>query len=662
MRNPLVPIAILFALVILVGEGFFGFFSRWLDPSRSPQHYSHRLEAPLLLTQENGDLVMQPRQQWMRMRLVTMPERRTNTVCCEAEVLEIADSALRCYPAKGRLLLYLKPSALQSMPNKGDIILALASPQRPDSAINPHQFDYRLYLRRKGILHTAYLPANSWRTIGHSNSPTDILHSVRQQLINVIQSSSLSPSQQGIAEALFLGWDNDLDPNTESNFRMAGITHLLCVSGLHVGIVTLLAGWLLFFLSNRRRDRFIRGLFQLIVTWLFVVITGMAPSTMRAGLMFSLMVVGRMFFSRPPTVNAIAASAVILLSANPLLLFNVGFQLSYSAVLAIVLFVRPLEEKIPLPSFEGKLFKPLRWLLQKARSMFCVSLVAQCATAPFILFYFHQFPLYFLVANMIVVPFAAFLLGTVMFMVALSWWPWAFKGVAYLLSALLSATEWVTATVASWPHALITGIWFDQWMLALAIVVVCLLGLLLLRGWRPALPAALTVAIVLLAYSRYDYSKKSSQLCFDVYDLGRSSTAIEFFAGHESYLLCDSVTASNIHSIDFQTNNNRLWHRVDSTTILSLDTTFENPYLLVDRRFVAFAGKSMRIVDRSNYRLRSGFKPRVDYLLLRESPYITVDELRRQYQFDSLIIASQNSWRRANAWKRAIELKEPRTL
>ena len=339
----------------------------------------------------------------MRVRLVSLPEERNRSLRILAEVLEIADSNEVIQSCQGKMLLYVEKS--ETPLRHGDELLLLATPDLPSADDNPHQFNYRQYLKNKGILYTDYIPSSSFRVIGHNGSDfMTIVSDIRLRFINVIRNSRLTPSQQGIAEALLLGWDNDLDSETESHFRDAGITHLLCVSGLHVGIIALLAGHLLFFLSNRRRSRLFKGLFQLTIIWVFVILTGLSPGTMRAGLMFSLVVLGQMLFSRPPTLNTIAASALILLVVNPLLLFDVGFQLSYCSVFAIVTLTPHLEELIPLPSSEGKLPSLVLWLLRKLRALFCVSLAAQLAITPLTLFYFHQFPLYFLLANMVVVP------------------------------------------------------------------------------------------------------------------------------------------------------------------------------------------------------------------------------------------------------------------
>lgn len=635
MRHPLVPVALIMALLILMGEGFFSLFSNLRDPSRSASHYSHFVKES----------------NWMLVDVSDLPSHRERSFRVPAEVVEIADdSSTASRPCHGKILLYLSPS--DSLPSIGDRLLVHLRPSLPSAADNPHQFDYRKLLRRRGILYSAYVPSGSYRIVSHSNRGFKAAFaSLRLKIINILLSSGLSPDERGIAEALLLGWDDDLSPETKLSFKAAGISHLLCVSGLHVGIVALLVGYSLFFLSNRRSHRIIKGCIQLVAIWFFVVLTGMAPGTLRAGFMFSLVVLGKMFFSRPPTVNAIAASAVILLAVNPLLLFDAGFQLSYSSVSAIVLLTPHLQSIIPIPDGTSLLSKIPLYLLKRLRDLVCVSLAAQAATTPLILYYFHQFPLYFLVANIIVIPFAALLLGSILLMTLLSWWPALFKLLGIVVSAELSATSSLTSFVASWPNAVIGNIYFDLTMLCISAAIVIVASAALIRRRLPLLTVAIALTLPLAIYCRMVEKRCAGQHEFVVYNIG-NRTAIEFFFGHDSYLLCDSIIARNPKSIDYHTANNLIWHKASRKHILTLDTSFNNDTLFIDKRFVAFDDISMRIIDRSNYRQQSPYPAKLDYLLLRESPYISISQLRERYDFDTLIISSQNSPRRRLTWQR----------
>ena len=573
-----------------------------------------------------------------------LPEERKNSVKVLCNVQEITDSNGTAHPCKGKILLYFqKPTDISF----GDELLVLSSPYLPSAVENPHQFDYRSYLQRKGILYLGFIQNSNYKILSHNTKGWKRhITLFRQRLINVIRFSQLTPSQQGIAEALILGYDDDLHSDTKVNFQTAGITHLLCVSGLHVGIVAMIIGWCLFFLSNRRATRIIKYSIQLIAIWAFAILTGMAPATMRAALMFSFIITGKTFFTQPPTLNIIAASALILLVCRPLLLFDAGFQLSYCSVFGIVVLTKPLKDLFHLPYKKNILFTTLNRLLD----LFCVGLIAQLAITPFTLLYFHFFPPYFLLANIIIIPFAGVILASVLLMLLFSLWNWAFVILGKVVSFELFLTERITSTIASWPNAMIEHIYFDRIMLFISLAIVVFLGWALLRRQWSKLAIALSFALILVIYAIHIEQQCSIQQHFDIYNVDKR-TAIEFFSGHNSYLVCDSGIARNPNSIDFQTRNNRIFRQARHTTVIPLDTSFQDSNIIVENRFVGFDGRLMRIVDRSNYRQHSASRTRLDYLLLRESPYITVSELLDEYLFDTLIIASQNSARRRQAWQ-----------
>lgn len=197
---------------------------------------------------------------------------------------------------------------------------------------------------------------------------------------------------------------------------------------------------------------------------------------------------------------------------------------------------------------------------------------------------------------------------------------------------------------------MIENIYFDTPMFILSLLIVLFAGwTLLLKKWS-TVSLALVAAVLLVVYSKQVEARCAVQRHCDIYRVG-NHTAVEFFAGHHSYLLCDSNTAANPSRIDFQTRNNRIFKQARHTMVIPLDASFQDSNIIVENRFVGFDDRLMRIVDRSNYRQHSASRTRLDYLLLRESPYITVSELLDEYQFDTLIIASQNSARRRQAWQ-----------
>ena len=393
-------------------------------------------------------------------RLCDTPQTTPKCYKSVAEVLTVDGR-----PVHGKVLLYIRQDSASALLRYGDCLSVEARPQHPSNWTD--EFDYRRYLRRKGILWQCYVPTDRWDHVAHDSTFSLRAWSkeIQLRMVERIRYSDLTLQQQGIAEALLLGWRDDVDEVTQQQFRDAGITHLLCVSGLHVGIVAWLAGAFLFFLGRKRWQRVVKGIVQIGVVWLFVLLTGMAPSTLRAGVMFSLLLVGSMLNRQPNSFNNLCTSMLLLLMVNPMLLFDVGFQLSYAAVAGIIAWNRPLQWLLP------RLVEPrprwYLWLPQKAWQLICLSTSAQITALPLVLYHFHQFPLYFLIANVTVVPFAGVLLATVLLMLLVGG-GWATTLLHYELVAVDRLTRWIS----SLPHAMLTDIYCD---LPVALIITALI-------------------------------------------------------------------------------------------------------------------------------------------------------------------------------------------
>lgn len=426
------------------------------SPQRQSHHYSH-------FVSDRNTLI------------ASVTKTATTPKCFRIEVaVEQVDST----PASGKMMLYLLQQG-NTPPQQGDRICVSARVNEPFTADSAHDFDYRRFLAHKGITHTAF--ATDYEAIGH-NVPSGLLgtaHQLQQRLLARIQSLGLSANQQGIAEAMLLGWSNDLPTTIREQFRDSGIAHLLCVSGLHVGIVSSILGWLLFLFGRSPLGRRLRGIIQLVGVWTFVLVTGMAPATTRAAILFSFFIVKDCFLLQGSSANILAASALIMLFVSPNLIHDVGFQLSYAAVAGIIAFHRPLYSLVPWPDEalldkETDLMKPLERLrrivplrmAQKLMQLLCLTTAATLGTLPLTLLYFHQFPTYFLIANMTIVPCAGLLLTTIMGTLLM-------PQLAPILGWLLDVTDRITAGISQLPLATIeVHIVAPQALLIAAMVIV----------------------------------------------------------------------------------------------------------------------------------------------------------------------------------------------
>lgn len=617
---------------------------------------------------------------WAEVVIKEMPTQSAKSFKAMADVNKIQDSS-GWHKVSGKAMLFFAKDTLAPRLHYGDKVLIYAQLREVSPPQNPYQFDYRTYLQRKGIYYQSYLTTEQYKVLRPSSekSVRAVAYFLRAKMIDLIKSSGLSKNEQGIASALLLGWDEDVDDETLQSFSNAGIAHFLSISGLHLGIIFMFIGYMFFWMGNSRRSRMIRGIVQLAVLWFFAIVTGLSPSIMRAATMFSLITVGEMFFSRASFYNNLASSAFILLMFRPMLLFDVGFQLSYLGVVGIVVLQPRIKEIINIPeklgakdflqnswnqvfaeSKTGKFIakgldavaNAALWLVQKVWELACVSIAAQIATLPLTFYYFHQFPVYFLIANVTVIPFAGFLLATVIFVVAFSWIPVVGGWIVKLLSLEITVITSVSSFVEKLPHSTISDFYFDRAMVLITALLIIGYAIALVKRNSKALLVAMAVSIVFVGYIGYVQWQKENQRQWIVYSTNKH-LVMEFVDGNRSYFLSDSTVIAEPKSVEFSTQGYQRQNMTGTRVNVMLQDSYSDSLFYFNDNFGAFAGETFFLYTPENASVKSSVKPQVDYLVVSGNPRLKdVSELRDKFLFKQLIIASNNGQYRANKWQR----------
>jgi competence protein ComEC len=301
--------------------------------------------------------------------------------------------------AIGKILIYnKKDNPTQLKP--GDVVLFESQLQSVPKNLNPYQFDYANYLANQHIFHQVFLKPNDFKIIGNQSTFASFTHFTREKLTSSFHHLNWKPETQAFINALLFGQKNHLEQETLTSFTDAGVMHVLAISGLHVGIIYMFIAFALKPLKRYKKGRLIELLLTLFLLWSFAAITGFSASVSRAVTLFSIIAIGRFWNKRSSVYNSIAASALLLLLVNPNFIFDIGFQLSYSAVLSIVLFQ---------PFFERFYFSKNK-ISRYVVDLILVSVAAQIGVLPLSLYYFNQFPVLFLVANILVIPLVTLLL------------------------------------------------------------------------------------------------------------------------------------------------------------------------------------------------------------------------------------------------------------
>lgn len=295
-----------------------------------------------------------------------------------------------------RIICYVQTSLLSDELQVGDEFFFHSKIQPIKSYQNPDNFDYTKYMYNKGISGSTYIPANKWEA--STNKDFSIKAEaliLRQKIIAFYKSLDLDEHEFAMLSALTLGYKESLSDDITQSFRASGTAHILAISGLHVGIIYLVINSLFAF---AKRGRIFQGKQILIILslWIYVFIIGLPPSAIRAAIMLSLFCISQLTNAKRFSFNTISIAAFFMLLWNPFLLFDIGFQFSFSAVVFII-WLQPKAQN---------LVKTKNKILRFCWNTFSISCIAQLGTFPLALYYFGSFPTYFFLSNMLIIPLA----------------------------------------------------------------------------------------------------------------------------------------------------------------------------------------------------------------------------------------------------------------
>jgi competence protein ComEC len=347
--------------------------------------------------------------------------------------------------ASGNAVVYFEKSESAKNILLGDELILRTEFKNPPSAENPGGFDYAAYLKQNNIHATAYINAADWY------KTTTILpfsirreaNIVRSKLLAIYENYGIKDYEFAVLAALTVGYTDELSPDLRASYSASGAMHILSVSGLHVGIVYVVIAFLLSFLKKNRLQLFLRATLIVLFLWTYAFVTGMSPSVVRSALMFSFVAIGTSLERKSQIYNTVFMSAFLMLLIQPNFIYNIGFQLSYAAVISIVIFQKPFAALLPVRN------KILRWL----RDLVSVSVAAQIGTLPFTLYYFQQFPNYFLLTNLVAIPLSTIVIYLAITLLAISFIPAIATFIALLLKWSLVALNFCIVEIHHLPFS-----------------------------------------------------------------------------------------------------------------------------------------------------------------------------------------------------------------
>ncbi|WP_121666948.1 ComEC/Rec2 family competence protein [Mesonia aquimarina] len=402
--------------VCFVGLGFFCF-----QIHQAPQQSKHYINH--IKSKEFNHLVLE------------INEQKSSNSYYDNYIAEVRKVSSK--NTEGKILFSVEKDSLSRKFLLGEIIFLNSKITPVFSSKNPFQFDYRAFLKNRGIHRQLTTSFEKVISIDTSTNLQAYAEKAQQKIHQAITKNSFSKKQTALMEALLLGRKNQLKDGTYEKFTKAGVVHILAISGLHIGIIL----WILYALFYPLRKilfgKVIASISIILLLWIYAFLVGLTPSVLRAVTMFTCVSIGLFMDRKSSVINMLLLSALILLLVNPNLLFKVGFQLSYAAVASIIAFQ---------PSF-FKPFKNSPKLIRFFGSIISVTFAAQLGVLPLSIFYFHQFPGLFFLTNIIVVPALGIILSIgvlVIFLALINQLPAFIKSIyQFILDTLMQVINWV---------------------------------------------------------------------------------------------------------------------------------------------------------------------------------------------------------------------------
>jgi len=522
----------------------------------------------------------------------------------------------------GKALLNIQKDSLQRKLEVDAIILTTEGFQEISHTLNPDQFDYKNYLQKQYIYHQIYATNDKLFRVSDTKHTLIGYASLLRNTINKkLKKYDFKTDELSIINALILGQRQNISKSVYTNYVNAGAIHILAVSGLHVGILLLLLNTLFKPLEKIPNGKIVKMIIILILLWCYAILAGASASIIRAATMFSIVAVG-MHLKRPSNIyNTLAISIFFILLFKPLFLFDVGFQLSYLAVLAIV-SMQPILYKF---------WKPRFWLSDKLWQITTVTIAAQFGVLPISLFYFHQFPGLFWLSNIVVIPLIGIILGS---------------GILVILLALLNALPLFLATgfgsiirfmntffewIASKEQFLFQGISFPiVYVLTSYFIITALVRLHVKRNYKSLVFLCLAILSFQIAilYTRHENSTDA----FIVFHKSRSTViGLKRNRMLQVFHNLDSITANKTIPTFAVAN---FTETITEDTLQDLFFFRNNKILVVD---------SLGI-----YNIKS---IKADYVLLRNSPKINLERLIDSIQPKSIIADGSNYKTYVSRWE-----------
>lgn len=534
--------------------------------------------------------------------------------------------------SEGRLIAYFKKDSSLRQLHYGSQIILSRSLQEIKNAGNPGNFDYKRYCLFQGITHQVYLTTNDFEILptGHKNSFDEFIFNSRKWVVHTLRKFISGEKEQGLAEALLIGYKDDLDKNLVESYTNTGVVHIIAISGMHLALIYGLLFLLTQPLKRRKKLKWLRITLILSALWLFALLAGAQASVVRSAVMFTCIALGEALSKRTSIYNTLALSAFLLLIYNPFWLWDVGFQLSYAAVVSIVTFYKPVYNWFYFPN-------KLLDLLWKTMA---ISIAAQIITTPVSLYHFHQFPVLFLLTNIVAVPLSSLILFGEIAICAFSWLTPLATLLGQLTGLLIYRMNSYIQKIETISFSLWNGFSISLFQTFILLVAATAVGFWLMEKKKWMLRTALASAFIFAGLRSLSFAEAYRQKKLIVYNVPKYS-AMDLIAGRTYSFIGDSALQLDDFARNFHIQPSRVLHRIK-----------QNQAMPFNCREFEFYNKKIALIDSTGYFVPLKSKETIDVLILSRNPRIFISTLVSSFSIQQIVIdGSVPAWK-AQLWKR----------
>ena len=595
---------------------------------------------------------LKPNEQTEQIALATVTDfsERPNNFRLTLRLQKLGTTADSMHDCTGNVLVYIRKDSSEKAknpsekapPQYGDLILVKTKIRLVEPPKNPDAFDFKQHLHRQNIHYQAFTTIDDFQVLAKNrgNYLQQLAINWQQRLLTILKKHLTTDREFAVGSALLLGYRDAVGEDVRNAYVQTGSMHILAVSGMHILLIFNGLQWIFkIYKSGNRRFRWTKAIFSLILIWLFALITGLSASVLRAAVMATFLAVGQTMQRRGNTYNILAASAFTLLLWNPLFLFDVGFQLSYFAVIGIVYFY-PKIRKIVISKHK---------IVNFTWDALSIGFAAQLVVTPLSLYYFHQFPTYFWLSGLLAIPVSegALYVGIVLFFV--DWLPYIGYILGKILFGLVFLMNEIIFFIQRFPLASVNN-------LTLSLITVFLFYTALihisftiqsrkLRGFFTPL-SILMVLNLLYAFSTIQHRQQKRIVIYHV----SKNSLIDFFDSDT----CFSFTKKEMENpntdtrLMYASSNHRTQLKINEIRSFRFDDTLKTPHLSYHKGLCQFDSFRLLILDNLP---KEPIPLPVHAILLRNNPRLKIEDLYQKVQFEQIIFDASNSRYRVDKWK-----------